>query len=554
MNMILGLIGLALLGPVIAATGILPQHPALAPLDRFRPQKGAHRDRIRTGIVFGWLALSCLAGPYYVWSHTEYSFSGSWYNGPSGWLVAFLMILAGGSVGAFTYLLVWYFNYFPKYDHHGSAALMSDERLRGWEEQSKAGGLIVGRSPLPNGALLKYSGDAHLLTIAPTRSGKGVSGIIPNLLTYDGSVLVIDPKGENARITARQRRKFGPTHILDPFGVTGLPAASYNPLRRIKAENPDALDDAAALADALVIRGSGDDSHWDDEAASLIEGIILFVALHEAPDRRDLGTVREILTADENAFGEILGIMKECGGLVERTANRFESKSDREASGVLSSAQRHTKFLDSPRMLAVLGAAGALDFREMKRTKGTSIFLCIPPDRLDTYGRWLRLMVNEALLDMAAEPTRPEKPVLFLLDEFAALGALQSVKRAMGLMAGYGMTLWPFLQDLGQLKAHYGDAASTFFANAGVVQFFGINDLETAKHVSDTLGQETRTKFDGERHQTFGRALFTPDELMLMGPNHQLVLTKGKRPAGILKARYFSDVEFSGLWDADPRR
>lgn len=250
MNIILGLIGLALLGPVIAATGILPQHPALAPLDRFRPKKGAHKDRIKTGIVFGWLALSCLAGPYF---------------GHQGWFISFLMLLAGGLVGGFIYLLVLYFNDFPKYDHHGSAALMTDERLRGWEEQSKAGGLIVGRSPLPNGELLRYSGDAHLLTIAPTRSGKGVSGIIPNLLTYDGSVLVVDPKGENARITARQRRKFGPTHILDPFGVTGLPAASYNPLRRIKAENPDALDDAAALADALVIRGTGDDSHWDDE-------------------------------------------------------------------------------------------------------------------------------------------------------------------------------------------------------------------------------------------------------------------------------------------------
>lgn len=557
MNMILGLIGLALMGPVIAAAGKLPEHPAFARLDRYRPGNLAREERIRTGIVFGWLALSCLFGAIYVWSNTvrvRGEASGnlypSYYDGPSGWLIALMMSIFGGAV-----YFVWrFFINMPKRDDHGSAELMNNNQLRKWEAESQGGGLVIGRNPLPKGGLLRYSGEAHLLTIAPTRSGKGVSGIIPNLLTYDGSVLVIDPKGENARVTARQRRSFGPTHILDPFGVTGLPAASYNPLRRITADNPDALDDAAALADALVVRGSGDDSHWDDEAASLIEGIILFVALHEAPDRRDLGTVREILTANEKDFGEILGIMKDCGGLVERTANRFESKSDREASGVLSSAQRHTKFLDSPRMLAVLGAAGALDFRELKRAKGTSIFLCIPPDRLDTYGRWLRLMVNEALLDMAAEPTKPEKPVLFLLDEFAALGALQSVKRAMGLMAGYGMILWPFLQDLGQLKEHYGEAASTFFANAGAVQFFGINDLETAKHVSETLGQETRTKYEGDSLQTFGRSLFNPDELMLMGPNHQLVLTKGKRPAGILKARYFSDVEFSGLWDADPRR
>jgi type IV secretion system protein VirD4 len=440
-------------------------------------------------------------------------------------------------------------------DEHGSARLMTDREIDTWADSSKNPGLLLGRSLDKQPRDLKYTGDAHLISIAPSRSGKGVSAIIPNLLTYPGSVLVVDPKGENARITARQRAKLGKTYILDPFGTTGLSTASYNPLSRITSDNPDASDDAAALADALVVRATDGDNHWDDEAAALLEGMILFVALHESPDRRHLGTLRELITEGPDKFAQILDVMKDCGGLVERTANRFISKSDREASSVLSTAQRHTKFLDSERMTKVLGSAAGISFGELKRKSGTSIFLCIPPDRLDTYGRWLRLMVNEALLDMVAEPTKPDLSVLFLLDEFAALGQLQTVKRAMGLMAGYGMRLWPFLQDLSQLKATYGDAAQTFFANAGAIQWFGVNDIETAKQVSETIGQTTVLMFerDGDTN-SHGRSLITPDELMTMDNEKQIVMLQGQRPALTRKIQYYSDPAFTDMWDVDPRR
>lgn len=440
-------------------------------------------------------------------------------------------------------------------DEHGSARLMTNRETDAWAKESEKPGLLLGRSLDKRPRDLKYTGDAHLINIAPSRSGKGVSAIIPNLLTYPGSVLVVDPKGENARVTARRRSEIGKTYILDPFGTTGLSTASYNPLSRITANNPDVTDDAAALADALVVRGADGDNHWDDEAAALLEGMILFVALHEAPDRRHLGTLRELITEGPDKFAAILDVMKDCGGLVERTANRFISKSDREASSVLSTAQRHTKFLDSERMTKVLGSAAGLSFRELKRNSGTSIFLCIPPDRLDTYGRWLRLMVNEALLDMVAEPTKPDLSVLFLLDEFAALGQLQSVKRAMGLMAGYGMRLWPFLQDLSQLKATYGEAAQTFFANAGAIQWFGVNDIETAKQVSETIGQTTvlMHERDGDT-KSHARSLITPDELMTMDGDKQIVMLQGQRPALTWKIRYFDDPAFTGMWDIDPRR
>lgn len=145
------------------------------------------------------------------------------------------------------------------------------------------------------------------------------------------------------------------------------------------------------------------------------------------------------------------------GGLIARAANRFLGKSDREAASVMSSAQRHTHFLDSPRIVA---ATARSDFRfSALRHDLALIFLVLPPNRLDAYSRWLRLLVAQALQDIArdaeasqAGAQRLKLPALFLLDEFAALGRLEAVERAMGLMAGYGLQLWPILQDMSQLR------------------------------------------------------------------------------------------------------
>jgi len=115
---------------------------------------------------------------------------------------------------------------------------------------------------------------------------------------------------------------------------------------------------------------------------------------------------------------------------------------------------------------------------------------------------------------------RLKAPTLFLLEEFAALGRLEAVERATGLMAGYGLQLWPILQDMSQLKDLYGDRANTFIANAGVQQVFGVNDFETAKWLSQMIGQETsRFQTDSFSNHLTGRDLLTPDEIMQMPPN-----------------------------------
>ena len=453
-------------------------------------------------------------------------------------------------------------------DSHGSARFAHASELRA--DLAIDTGLIVGRE-LQGGKLLRYDGPAHLLTIAPTRSGKGVGTIVPNLLTANRSVLCIDPKGENARVTARARAMYGPVHILDPFGVSGQPGGAFNPMDGLDPRGVDVAEDAAVLADALVHDppGQSGDAHWNEEAKALIAGVILHVVTHESADRRNLATVREHLTAAPAAFSDLLEAMQAssaAGGLVARAANRQLGKSDREAAGVLSSAQRHTHFLDSPRMTDVMRRSD-FSFADLKAGTAT-VFLVLPPDRLGVYGRWLRLLVSQAVTDMARSTAKPPAPVLFLLDEFAALGRLESVERAFGLMAGYGIQLWPILQDIHQLRSTYGERHGTFLSNAGLVQLFNVADIDTASWVSRTIGNVTEsydttsesvsnspghlssTRGASTSHNLAKRELLTPDEVMRLDPATEILLRQGKRPALARKVRYFEDGEFAGLYDA----
>ena len=159
--------------------------------------------------------------------------------------------------------------------------------------------------------------------------------------------------------------------------------------------------------------------------------------------------------------------------------------------------------------------------------------------------------------------SRLRTPTLFLLDEFAALGRLEAVERAMGLMAGYGLQLWPILQDLSQLRDLYGARANTFVANAGVLQVFGVNDVETARWLSQalgkgTIGYETSTHRPGDMPTTAehvtGRELMTPDEIMQLPQSLQLLRVQGMPPVLAQKLRYYADPEFRDLFMLDAGR
>lgn len=479
-----------------------------------------------------------------------------------------ICMYGAGALGALVAFGNWRIRYGASSDTvFGSAQFASDQYTR--HTLAREDGLIIGRECRRRGRLLRHNGSGHLLTIAPTRSGKGVGAIIPNLLLADRSVLCVDPKGENAAVTLMRREQLGPVHVLDPFGVTGSPPCRYNPLDALEPQNPDLIEDAAAIADALVYDPPAHlgEAHWNEEAKALIAGLILHVACNRPKAERTLATVRDLLGASPDEFDLTLADMQasaSADGLVRRAANRHLSKSDREAAGVLSSAQRHTHFLDSRRINECM-ADSDLRFSDLKTSRCT-IFLVLPPDRIDTYSRWLRLLVVQALRELARTPSHDYDPVLFLLDEFAALGRLEPVERAFGLMAGYGVQLWPILQDVHQLRAAYGERAGTFLSNASLLQVFNVADYETADWISKSLGATTvsyetaGTSVSRASNQLFSthgtststhlarRELMTPDEVMRLHPMLELLLRPGEPPVLAQKVRYYADPEFRSLF------
>ena len=320
--------------------------------------------------------------------------------------------------------------------------------------------------------------------------------------------------------------------------------------------------------------GQVGEAHWNDEARALIAGLLMHLACRGVPDRRGLAELRRLLTLPPREWDALLHAMMAdtdaAGGLVSRAAARQLGKADREAAGVLSSAQRHTHMLDSPRLLATMTRS---DFRFGDlRAEAATVFLVLPPDRLAAYARWLRLLVAQAIGELARAPQRPgTPPVLLLLDEFAALGRLEPALQAAGLMAGLGVQLWPILQDLTQLRAAYGQNAGAFLANAGIVQASAPADLETAQWLSQSLGNATveyetanrsrstpgmlagpgahASMTQGTSSHLVARPLLAPDEAMRLPADRQVLLRPGHAPALVGKLRHFVDAEFQGLAD-----
>ena len=423
---------------------------------------------------------------------------------------------------------------------------------------------------------VSYKGDRHLLTVAPTRAGKGTTQIVPNLLTYEGSALVIDPKGENAAITAEQRYQMGhEIHVVDPWMITpldGLTTSSFNPLDWLDTDDPDLPENAMLLASALVVEGNSKDPFWDEEAKALLQGLIMYVATDAEEDgHRNLPRVRELLVSSQSELNALFKKMANSfHPIVRSTGERSLQKEEKLFASVIASAQSHTHFLDSDR-IAMNMKTSSFKFEDLK-TKPMTIYLVLPSDRLNTFGRWLRLLVQQAITVNARNiETKPEKSVLFLLDEFAALGRLSMVEQAYGLMAGYGMQLWGIVQDLNQLDRIYDKGWQSFVSNAGMINYFGSADKMTADYFSSLCGEETvwnlsyafsramgsssgqgggsssSTTTNNDNFAAAQRKLIFPDELMRFPQTHQIAFVENMHPMRATKATWFNDPELKAL-------
>tara|TARA_R110002126_G_scaffold20353_1_gene75342 strand:+ start:4550 stop:6037 length:1488 start_codon:yes stop_codon:yes gene_type:complete len=409
-------------------------------------------------------------------------------------------------------------------------------------------GLILGKAA---GRYLRFNKPGHLLTIAPTRAGKGTCAVIPNLLDYPGSTVTVDIKGENFAIAGRRRKHFGKVFKLAPFD---LDSDHFNPMDFVRG-GVDAWDDAAFLADMIIIpSGAANGVFFENEAKAFLTGVILYVATQMPPERRNLSEVRRLVTlGGESFYKSVADMSRAKHPLVKRAAHSFGQKDLKLQSSILAEIQSHTLIFDSERLTRVTGTS---DFAfEQLKNETVSVFLIVPPEHLSVYRPLIRLFLGLAVSAMTRNPTKPKSDVLFLVDEFPSLGRMKPLEKGLAYLAGYGVMLWLFAQDIGQLESVYDQSATRSMIANTTLQVFGNTDYPTLELISKILGNRTvavSSKSKGRRsfllpdYDRFnhsgsetGRPLLTPDEIRCLGPDRQLIFVQGIRPILAWKVAYF---------------
>lgn len=416
-----------------------------------------------------------------------------------------------------------------------------------------------------DGTPLQYAGDRHLLTIAPTGSGKNTSSQTPALMDYPGSAFVIDPKGQLAAITGRHRaRRLGQAVMcLNPLGSLGLPSVAYNPLRHLDPKALTFAADCKQIAEGLVTVRDGNDSHWDNSALQLVELLIMWTVLHaeEKGYPKSLATVRQIIDLpDEMRVAFFIELQTSPRWEIATGAARY-TLTDTEVRNCIQTAVVHLGFLRDEAIMQVLDGKRSglteISFADLKRRKQT-VYLILPPERLHTHGRFLRLLVMSALGELYKERTRAEYPVLLMLDEFPALGKMPMIENVASIGRDYQLKLWLVAQNVPKLKDIYGDAWESLASAAGVKQFFRPDDTTTAGWLSARLGVtieqfRTTTKSSGTSTGASGsgssssgesvavgereRPLMRPQDIYAMADNSQVLVTSGLG-SGLMAQRF----------------
>ena len=411
---------------------------------------------------------------------------------------------------------------------------------------------------------LRHDGPEHVLCFAPTRSGKGVGLVVPSLLTWPGSAIVHDIKGENWQLTAGFRAQHGRVLLFDP---TNAKSSAYNPLLEVRRGEWE-VRDVQNIADILVDpEGSLEKrNHWEKTSHALLVGAILHVLYAEAD--KTLAGVAAFLSDPKRPIESTLAAMMKTAHLGEAgphpviasAARELLNKSDNERSGVLSTAM---SFLGLYRDPVVAEVTRRCDWRITDIVGGESpatLYLVVPPSDINRTKPLIRLILNQVgrrlTEDLQAKSHRHR--LLLMLDEFPALGRLDFFESALAFMAGYGLKSFLIAQSLNQIEKAYGPNNS-ILDNCHVRVSFATNDERTAKRVSDALGTATEMRamrnYAGHRLSPWlghlmvsrsetARPLLTPGEVMQLPPTDEIVMVAGTPPIRAKKARYYEDARF----------
>ena len=485
-----------------------------------------------------------------------------WYHydayAPSIFLEGAAIAASGGfaSIAIAIGMSVWRAREAKTITTYGSArwATKSEVRAAGLLDPD---GVVLGRF---SREYLRHHGPEHVLCFAPTRSGKGVGLVIPTLLTWPGSAIVHDIKGENWELTAGWRARFGSVLLFDP---TNPGAAQYNPLLEVRRGDTE-VRDVQNVADILVDPEGALErrNHWEKTSHSLLVGAILHVLYAEAD--KTLAGVANFLSDPRRPIETTLRAMMATPHLGDRphpvvasAARELLNKSENERSGVLSTAM---SFLGLYRDPVVAKVTSRCDWRIsdlVVRERPATLYLVVPPSDISRTKPLVRLVLNQIgrrLTEQLYARGRRHR-ILLMLDEFPALGRLDFFESALAFMAGYGLKSFLIAQSLNQIEKAYGPN-NAILDNCHVRVAFATNDERTARRVSDALGTATELRamknYAGHRlspwlghlmvsRQETARPLLTAGEVMQLPPTDEVVLVSGTPPIRAHKARYYED-------------
>jgi len=442
----------------------------------------------------------------------------------------------------------------PKKNLHGEARFAREGEIRRAGLRAKKG-IVLGRV---RGRFLMVGKMEHVLLEAPTGSGKGVGIVIPNLLQWPDSVVVLDIKRENYEITAGFRRAGGQKVVLfNPTDKEGR-TARYNPLSYInRADEIEVLVELQKIATMLFVPPEKGEAFWTESARTGFVGIAAWIA--SKPERPfSIGEIyRTITMPGMKAFFAKEAVDRGLSEGCRAALADFTSSADNTFTGIVQTVTSKLNLWINP---IVDRATAESDFSlfDLRRVP-TSIYLGVSPDELDRVAPLYNLFFQQ-LIDLNTRnlPGEDEKlSVLLILDEFARLGRAQVIANAFSYVRGYGLRLLPVIQSRSQLRQVYGEhGADEIVSNCGVEVAFTPKELRVAKELSERLGylgQEAESRsltihgMLANRSKTISeqrRALMLPQELMEMSEDDILVVRGGIPVIRGQKIRYFKEGVF----------
>lgn len=468
---------------------------------------------------------------------------------------------SGGLFGIFAAVIgsIWRSRWEKRVTTYGSARWAEPKDVRK-AKLTKPAGVFLGRWQQ---GYLRHDGPEHVLAVAPTRSGKGVGLVVPTLLSWTGSAVIHDIKGENWDITSGWRSQFSTCHKFNPVDPA---SARFNPLDDVRLGTFE-VRDVQNIADILIDPEGSLQSrdHWDKTSYALLVGVILHV-LYAEEDKTLAGCAR-FLSDPSRTITQTLKLMKNaahlpCGGThpsVAKAARAMMNKSENERSGVLSTTLSLFSLYEDPVVAHVTSASDWSIEDFLTADRPVSLYLAVPPSDISRTKPLVRLILNQIARRMTEKlPKKGTRKLLLMLDEFPALGRLEFFESTLAFMAGFGVRAFLIAQSLNQIEKAYGPSHS-ILDNCHVRIAFATNDERTAKRFSDALGTKTELRsqknYTGHRlapwlshmmvsRQETQRPLMTPGEIMQLPEQKQIVMVSGRPPLLCDKLQYYRDKNF----------